>query len=105
MLPVHRFAGDFLPARKRGRRQVPRHPSGQHHALPADGGGTERTGHLPEHDPPFDRYGARRRHHRRPGPGVRKGLTETIHIQMKLAGSPPQETRPVYKTNLTNRQE
>ena len=38
--------------------------------LPAYGGRTHRPGHLPEHDPPVHRYGARGRPDRRPGAGV-----------------------------------
>ena len=71
-LGVHRCARDLQPAGERGRREEPRHPPGDDHALAADRRGAARSGHQAQHDPPVHRHRAHRRHHRRPRAGLRR---------------------------------
>ena len=48
------------------------HPPRHHHPLPAERGRAGGPGHPPEHHPPLHRHRAHRRHHRRPGAGLRR---------------------------------
>ena len=65
---LHRVAAAFLAPRQRGRREVARHPSRHHHALPHERRGPEEGGHHRRHGTPLDRPRGSAGPHRGPRP-------------------------------------
>lgn len=88
------------PAGERCRREVAGHPSGIHHALPADRGRAAGRRHQAHHRAPVHRHREHRRHHRRPGrrlrshqvarqrPNAHGGTTLPAPISPARSGSP-----------------